>query len=726
MRTRILIPVFGLAFALACGDSGTGNGGGVDPGPSPDDVDGDDWLNEEDNCPNDANSEQRDRDGDGIGDVCDSCPATPNAAALSGDDPCVFLDESEPNDETAQAIELVPLGQIREVRGIIETPRSNTQAVDRFALTVEARTTLRIRMVRSTSQSRLEPAFSVQGEAYASREAEGRFEASREVYFPTAGTYEVMVGDRRGLFGDTPRGSDRNAYALSIETVEKSTRRVELPFTDRTFFLQEDPDAVSILEATMYDDPDIPGPERFTFFEAKTLFGNGAEAFGYDTILIVELGDEPMVYENDDVGRGFTDSQILLEDVPAEIPVRLVLDHRRRVGPDDAEWDDDESAFRQLVTVEREEVRNEREPNDSPDVANPLQFPNPCVAPAREATQGDIEAKPFIRDEDWYEFVAVAGDTVRFSVAETGDAFIPAFDLLQRRGGGNVTLFTNERDDPGSAAITAVFPESGTYLLRVNHAPNLDPDADAVGGPLLTYTILAQCLPRANNTAITRSDTRTIVVPVNDTGRVELIRPATEPGEVIVADLYIDPARMGNNPDDAGAQPIGPQLQILGVDGMGLLADAPGGFGFARNAAVLEEADVPYLVSVVNPLFQQFSFKMRADYEVIAPQDEVEPNNNSNQTPIVIDAFPFVVQGSTEPGDPDFYRLTAPAFPLDIFANSGGQPVGIQITDRFGNEIVTTTNQVTFNQPPQDYFLRITANVSLDYDLILTDRPAAP
>ncbi len=73
---------------------GDGTGDACDPCPlnpdttecsgvDPDDRDSDNIPNAMDNCPNNANTDQLDTDGDGKGDVCDACPEVANPGAMS-------------------------------------------------------------------------------------------------------------------------------------------------------------------------------------------------------------------------------------------------------------------------------------------------------------------------------------------------------------------------------------------------------------------------------------------------------------------------------------------------------------------------------------------------------------------------------------------------------------------------------------------------------------------
>ena len=55
------------------------------------DADADGICDENDNCPNNANSDQADGDGDGVGDACDACPADPTNDA-DGDGVCGNVD----------------------------------------------------------------------------------------------------------------------------------------------------------------------------------------------------------------------------------------------------------------------------------------------------------------------------------------------------------------------------------------------------------------------------------------------------------------------------------------------------------------------------------------------------------------------------------------------------------------------------------------------------------
>ena len=64
------------------------------------DADNDGICDGDDNCPNNANTNQADVDGDGVGDVCDGCPNDPNKTA-PGQCGCGVADTDTDNDGTA-------------------------------------------------------------------------------------------------------------------------------------------------------------------------------------------------------------------------------------------------------------------------------------------------------------------------------------------------------------------------------------------------------------------------------------------------------------------------------------------------------------------------------------------------------------------------------------------------------------------------------------------------
>ncbi len=76
-----------------------------------DDLDGDGWEDDFDNCPLSANVDQVDRDGDSLGDACDNCAGAPNPSQLNtdGDVTGDLCDDDMDNDAIPNVQDTCPL-----------------------------------------------------------------------------------------------------------------------------------------------------------------------------------------------------------------------------------------------------------------------------------------------------------------------------------------------------------------------------------------------------------------------------------------------------------------------------------------------------------------------------------------------------------------------------------------------------------------------------------------
>jgi len=203
------------------------------------------------------------------------------------------------------------------------------------------------------------------------------------------------------------------------------------------------------------------------------------------------------------------------------------------------------------------------------------------------------------------------------------------------------------------------------------------------------------------------------------------------PIEVVVADVLVDDARLGADPNDTTAPEIVPQIEIFGQGGVGLLTRGLGEAGGGRAAVILDvpNPDPQYLFSVINPSgFRQFAYEAAFELEPVVPFDEIaeEPNNRFAEASVVT-GLPVGVQGRIRPDDPDFVRFTSDGSQLDIFANAGGNTLGLVVFDAAGEMVTSDPIRIlAFAEPAGDYVIRITSSIETDYELVVTDTPDAP
>ena len=396
MRAEYFLPALALIL-LACSGTEPGppaDAGDSGPTPSMDagqlDRDGDGVPDEDDNCPDHANPEQEDSDGDGVGDACDTCPFTPNAGR--GDEPgqaeCLSLVEQEPNDEasSAMAIPVPAPGHHLELRGVVEGPLGGRQAVDRFTLMVPARTLLHARVTRYPGNFGLEPALSASGGGYTvPREAEGESSLARDLYFAAAGTYEILVTDRRGWFGGAPAGADESGYLLQIAGLTPEYREISGPptFYDRFIDTYYDTETYELdLEhrgkVFLFD---VLG--RWANFQSFEIEGRA------DLILVADFDVDPvLIEENHRFSIALERPRIIMEGGTRGERLLVAVDHPRS-------WGDDAWA--------RLHVRGHRfledGPNETIEAAQEVVLPGGVV--------GWFEAIP---DRDWFKFHVRAGE----------------------------------------------------------------------------------------------------------------------------------------------------------------------------------------------------------------------------------------------------------------------------------------------------------------------------
>ncbi len=561
------------------------------------DEDGDEWTDDIDNCPTMSNPEQRDRDQDGVGDMCDSCPATPNGTDQRvGQSGCETMNESEPNDQPTmgEPVSLVELGKLREVRGAIEAPTEDRQAFDRFSVMVPARTMLRVRASRASSESLLEPMIVVSGGGYtAPRSAHGLFFAEREIYVAEAGTYEIAVADRVGVLNGRARGDSSFAYALSIEAIEPEIQTLAPPFENRTFELSP-AGSVRLFEAQLE-------PAELTRIATETDLGRGFSREGLDVVLIVELDDGATVIENDSLAEGFLDARVILNLDTSQL-ARITLDHTRVVGA---------GSLDVRLTIDQPPSNIELEPNDNFELASKLVYPGETAGRINAPVDQNVGPP----DIDWYYFDGIAGQVVAFSGiipgASNADPIMVLGYLLDDEF---QRLYVNTNSSGLAPRIEALLYDDRRFYLGVAHEPNLGmPPFE--GGPVFDYGIFAEVVGLQPNPQIITS-TETFSGELASGGRLARHLVTTDQPTV----LSLRTEQLGGDP-----LPV-PQIRVYGPSARGLIGD-----GIDTAFAYLPAGDT-YVIAVNNA--DNGLGAAGTTYEILAhlnkgvpATQEVEPND---------------------------------------------------------------------------------------------------
>lgn len=667
--------VRGIAILLALGVSACGgdeevpdagpvdSGVLVDSGVGPDE-DQDLWGDGEDNCPSVPNPEQRDRDRDGIGDACDPCPATPNGGVgeQPGPDGCEQISEVEPNNAAAQGqlVALREMGQAVEVKGAIEPPTPDgNQAFDRYKVMVGAQTMLKVRVARLSPNSLLEPLIIVDGGAFTTpRQAQGAFVAERYVYFAEAGTYDVAVADRRGVFDGTPFGDLDYEYGLSVQAVPVNAADREPPLNEEPFEIDER-GQVFVLDLEL-------AASDFTLVSAQTdldVLGEGA-----DTILVLERADGTVI-ENDSLSEGFSDARIIAELQTAE-QVRVVLDHARTFGRGPHEV---------RLTVAQPDTSRELEPNDTPALASELVFPGETSGGVQAALDPDVGPP----DIDWYYLDGRAGQVIALtglirpsSITNPVMALVRAYDLETE---DFETLYLNTDSSGAAPRIEAILPETARYYVVVTDEQNLG-DPPFAGGPLFEYGIFAEATGVQPDPNVVTS-TATIEGVLDPGGRLKRHLVITSAPQLLFVDTV-----------DAGMD-TAPFYRVYGVNARGVL-------GEGENAAMayLPGAET-YIVGVHNANDglggAGATYEAQVSYQSVLLESEIEPNDALEEaTPITSWRAAFEAEVA-DADDVDLFTFTATAGDtLDAYAAEGGRLHRIRVLDGSGAVVALGTQGV--------------------------------